>query len=274
VKSDILAHANVTNASESALPAQFATFVQLFDHLPETAFFLKDSKGRYLAVNLSLVERCGLQEKQQLVGRHVREIFPKDLAELYARQDEAVLRTGRTITDHLELHWYERRRPGWCLTTKVPVKNTQGIIVGIVGISRDLRAPGDRETIPGSLAATLEYLQNHCDEAISPGSLAKLAGLPSVRFARLVKRIFRMTPNQLIIQTRLSAAAQLLTESDRTVVDIACSCGFYDHSALTRAFRSATNLTPSEFRKLTRNQKNEAGLAASEPGLRSKNIVG
>jgi PAS domain S-box-containing protein len=254
VKSDLLVYAQSPASALKNLSAELVIIEQLFDHVPETAFFLKDARGRYLAVNQSLVERCGLQEKQQLIGRHVRELFPKDLAELYAAQDDAVLRTGRPVIDHLELHWYSRRRPGWCLTTKLPMKNTRGEIVGVVGISRDLRAPGDRESIPASLVPALEYLHDHCDEAISPRSLARLAGLPSVRFARLVKRIFRLTPNQLIVQTRLAAAARLLTETDRGVADIACSCGFYDHSALTRAFRSATNLTPSQFRSLTQAQ--------------------
>jgi PAS domain S-box-containing protein len=254
VKSDLLVYTQSPAPALKNLSAELAIIEQLFDHVPETAFFLKDSQGRYLAVNQSLVDRCGLQEKQQLIGRHVRELFPKDLAELYAAQDQAVLRTGHPVIDHLELHWYARRRPGWCLTTKLPMKNARGDIVGVVGISRDLRAPGDRESIPTSLVPALEYLQNHCDEAVSPRFLARLAGLPSVRFARLVKRIFRLTPNQLIVQTRLAAAARLLTETDRAVADIACSCGFYDHSALTRAFRSATNLTPSEFRSLTREQ--------------------
>ena len=120
----------------------------------------------------------------------------------------------------------------------------------MVGISRDLRAPGDRELIPASLASTLEYLETHCDDQISPRSLAERAGLPPVRFARLIKRIFRLTPNQLIMQTRLTAAARLLIETDRLIADVAVSCGFYDHSAMTRAFRSATNLTPSQFRRL------------------------
>jgi len=254
VKSDLLAH---TKNSEQTLPApsaELAIIEQLFDHVPETAFFLKDVHGRYVAVNQSLVERCGLQEKRQLLGRHVREIFPADLAALYAAQDQTVLRTGRAVIDHLELHWYARRRPGWCLTTKLPMRNDAGGIVGIVGISRDLRAPGDRETIPASLASTLEYLETHCDEPLSPSSLARRAGLPPVRFARLTKRIFRLTPNQLIIQTRLATAASLLTETKRPVAEIAYACGFYDHSALTRAFRSATNLTPSQFRSLTQSQ--------------------
>lgn len=250
MKSDLLALSKAFVDAPPPLSTELAVIEQLFDHVPDTAFFIKDSRGRYLAVNQSLVERCGCRDKQELLGRHVREIYPKELAELYASQDQTVLRTGRTIIDHLELHWYEHRRPGWCLTTKLPMRNQAGDSVGVVGISRDLRAPGDRETIPASLASTLEYLETHCDDPISPGSLARRAGLPPVRFARLIKRIFRLTPNQLITQTRLAAAARMLTETSRPVADIAYDCGFYDHSAMTRAFRSATNLTPTQFRSL------------------------
>jgi PAS domain S-box-containing protein len=252
VKSDLLAQAKLFAEAPSAVLSELSIFEQLFDHVPETAFFLKDTHGRYLAVNQSLVDRCALQEKSQLLGRHVREIFPKELAALYAEQDQNVLRTGRPVIDHLELHWYARRRPGWCLTTKLPMRNAQGVITGVVGISRDLRAPGDRESIPPSMTSALEYLETHCEEAISPSSLARRAGLPPVRFARLIKRIFRLTPNQLILQTRLNAAVRLLTETNRSVAEIAYSCGFYDHSAMTRAFRSATNMTPTQFRNVKR----------------------
>lgn len=255
MKYDILALSKALAETPPRLSPELAIIEQLFDHVPDTAFFVKDARGRYVAVNQSLVERTGLREKRELVGRHVAEIFPRELAELYASQDQAVLRTGRAVIDHLELHWYARRRPGWCLTTKLPMRDEDGNIIGVVGISRDLRAPGDSETIPASLASTLEYLENHCDEVILPRTLAQRAGLPPVRFARLIKRIFRMTPNQLIMQTRLASAARMLTDTDRSVSDIAYACGFYDHSALTRAFRSATNLTPTQFRSLKKLQK-------------------
>ena len=141
-------------------------------------------------------------------------------------------------------------RSGWCLTTKLPVRNRDGKIIGVVGVSRDLRAPGDRDIIPARLAATLEYLETHYEDPVSPSLLARHAGLPPVRFARLIKRIFRLTPHQLITQTRLAAASHLLRETDRSLADIALDCGFYDHSAFTRAFRSATNLTPSQYRAI------------------------
>lgn len=221
---------------------------QLFDHIPETAFFIKDMVGRYLVVNQSLVERCGLREKRELIGHHARDVFPPELAGNYAAQDQLVLRTGRSIVDRLELHWYARRRPGWCLTTKLPVHDPAGRIVGLIGISRDLRALGDKERIPTSLARSLDYLESHYGEPVSPASLARLAGLPLARFARLIRRIYGVTPSQLIAQTRLGAASRLLRETDRSVAEIAHSCGFYDHSAFTRAFRSAIGVTPTQFR--------------------------
>ncbi|HXG48960.1 MAG TPA: AraC family transcriptional regulator [Methylomirabilota bacterium] len=230
----------------------WAMVEELFDHQPETAFFLKDAEGRYLAVNRSLVERCGVRDKQDLIGRHVREIFPAELARRYAAQDESVLRTGRPIVDRLELHWYPDRRAGWCLTTKLPVRDAAGRIVGLVGISRDLRTPGDADRIPPAFVGALEHLESNYGESITPANLARRAGLPLTRFERLVKRIFRLTPSQLIAQVRLTAASRWLEETDRPVSEIAHACGFYDHSAFTRAFRSATGLTPTRFRQQRR----------------------
>jgi PAS domain S-box-containing protein len=243
-----MANSKSTAGLPSSPLVAFTMLEQLFDHVPETAFFLKDHTGRYLAVNQSLVQRCGLREKRQLVGRHVRDIFPPELAERYAAQDERVLRTGRAIVDLLELHWYARRRPGWCLTTKLPLRNGTGQIIGLVGISRDLRALSDKETIPSRLASTLEYLEGHYQDSISPAALAHRAGLPLTRFERLTRRIFGLTPGQLITQTRLTAASRLLQETDRPVAEIAHGCGFYDHSAFTRAFRSAIGVTPTQYR--------------------------
>lgn len=237
-----------TPAPHAQSLANLGIIEQLFDHLPDTVFFLKDIAGRYVAVNQSLVERCGLADKKQLVGKRVHDVFPPELAKRYAAQDTSVVRTGRPIVDRLELHWYARRRSGWCLTTKLPLRDQGGNIIGSVGISRDLRAPGDRDNIPVSLVETLDYLETHFGENVSPASLAKRAGLSPIRFARIIKRIFRLTPSQLITQTRLAAASRLLLETEQQVVDVAHTCGFYDHSAFTRSFRSATGMTPTQFR--------------------------
>ena len=244
----ISAPVSAFDANWTALRPVLSAVGELFKNVPDTAFFVKDSEGRYALCNQSLVERCGLRSEAEIVGRSVRELFPAELGERYATQDEQVLRTGRPLIDRLELHWYPSRRTGWCLTTKLPLRDGTGKIIGLIGISRDLRALSDASGIPSRLVSALEHLDAAFNELLSPAQLAKRAGLSPVRFARLIKRIFRLTPTQLISQRRLAAASQLLLETNRSVADVALACGFYDHSAFTRAFRAATGFAPTQFR--------------------------
>lgn len=225
-----------------------ALLEQLFDEAPDVAFFIKDADGRYVVVNHSLVLRNGLQNKSQLLGRRPCDVCPGELGRIPSEQDATILRTGRALLNHLELHPYAPHRPVWCLTTKLPIRDERGKIIGIIGFSRDVRAPLDAHDIPAGLAAAMEHLENHLAETQTPAGLACRAKLSPSKFARVVKRIFGLTPRQLITHTRLAAASRLLLESNRSVADIAMTCGFYDHSAFTRAFHFATGLTPRQFR--------------------------
>lgn len=220
----------------------------LFDQVPDVAFFVKDTAGRYTAVNASLVARHGLRDKSQVLGKRPKDICPGDFGGIPSRQDAVVLRTGRPMLDHLELHWYTPHNPGWCLTTKLPIRDPSGAVVGLIGISRDVRAPIQPREIPAQVAEALNHFESHLADAITPATLAKRAGQPPHRFARLTKRFFGLTPSQFIAKARITAASRLLRETDESIASIAQSCGFYDHSAFTRAFRKVTGLTPSELR--------------------------
>ncbi len=225
-----------------------ALLEQLFDHVHDLIFFIKDTSGRYLAVNESMVQRCGCRQKSDLIGRRASEVYPRELGNTFVRQDEEILRTGRPVLDRLELHLYARRRTGWCLTTKLPMRDENGHITGIIGISRDLRSHQDVQDLPAGITAALEHLELHAGDALTPAVLARAARLPAPRFARHIKRIFGLTPMQLIINARLTVASRLLQESRQSVAEIALNCGFCDHSAFTRAFHRATGMTPTAFR--------------------------
>lgn len=107
-----------------------------------------------------MVARTGLRSKRNLIGRQVRTIFPPCLSDRFPKQDDAVLRHGKRIINRLELAWHPRPRIGWCLTTKLPLRNSDRIIIGMVGCCRDARAPGDQEKIPASLPPTFDYLED------------------------------------------------------------------------------------------------------------------
>ncbi|MEZ6094488.1 MAG: AraC family transcriptional regulator [Pirellulaceae bacterium] len=221
---------------------------KLFDVAPDVAFFVKDSEGRYVAVNDSLVRRHGFKEHADVLGKRPSEICHGDFGQLPAKQDANVLRTGRPLVDHLELQWHRPNDPVWCLTTKLPIHNDAGHVVGLVGFSRDVRVPLQRKEIPAEFANALEEFESSLSDEVTPAWLAKRSGLSSQQLARFVKRVFGLTPTQFITRIRIAAASRLLRETSDSVAEIAVACGFCDHSAFTRTFRSATGVTPTQFR--------------------------
>lgn len=235
--------------ARDALPAVDVVLLQtLFDQAPDVAFFVKDAQGRYVAVNESLVMRHGLKRKSDVIGKRPRDICPGDFGRLPSEQDAHVLRTGRPLIGHLELQWYRPHDPVWCLTTKLPICGADGKVIGLVGFSRDVRARIERHGIPADFATALEQFEQDLAEDVTAASLAQRSKLSPQRFARLTKRLFGLTPTQLITKTRIAAASRLLRETHMSVAQVAQATGFCDHSAFARAFRSATGVTPSAYR--------------------------
>lgn len=183
-------------------PVDALLLEELFDQALDVAFFIKDAAGRYLTVNASLVERHGLRHKSQVLGQRPCDICPGDFGRVPSTQDAAVLRTGRPLLNHLELHWYAPHEPGWCLTTKLPMRDASGKIIGLIGLSRDVRAPIETRDVPVEFAAALDHFENNVADAVTPSALARRARLAPPRFARLMKRLFGLTPSQFIAKTR------------------------------------------------------------------------
>ena len=132
------------------------------------------------------------------------------------------------------------------------VKDTDGRIVGMAGLSRDLHRPDQSRSGYRALGRAIERLQERHAEPLRLGMLARLAGMSESRFQRLTRRVFHLTPGQLLIKTRVEAASRLLLESDERVADIALRCGYADHSAFTRQFKATTGMTPRQFRGISK----------------------
>jgi len=175
--------------SDAAAGVDMRLLEQLFAHMPDTAFFIKDAAGRYIAVNRSLLERHGLRDKSQMLGRRPCDICPGDFGRIPAQQDAHVLRTGRPIIERLELQWHSPHKPIWCLTTKLPMRDAAGTVTGLIGISKDVRSPVAPQDIPTGVAAALAQLEAGYADPLTPSELARIAKLPPARFARIIKRI-------------------------------------------------------------------------------------
>jgi AraC-like DNA-binding protein len=224
-----------------------AMLQETFDWIPDVVFFVKDAAGRYRLVNRTLADRCGIAHRESIVGRTASEVFPAPLGASYAAQDELVLRTGTEIRDKLELHLYPGRTEGWCLTFKTPLRSASGAVVGLIGISRDLHADEGHPEY-SRLAEAVQLLRERYSEPLRLGDVARSVDLSVDRFERLCKKVFQLTPQQLLARERLDEAARRLRTTDEDIASIAYACGYSDHSAFARKFRSTLGLSPSAYR--------------------------
>ena len=227
----------------------------LFDCLPDVDFFVKDRQARYVVVSEGMVLRAGARSKDEILGRTTLEVFPPPLGPAYHEQDRQVLERGVRIRDRLELHYYSEGSC-WYLTQKFPLYDAAGRVVGLAGTSRDISEPRSGSEAYAMIARAVEHLRLNLAEPLRVEELARLAGLSTARFERLIKRIFYVTPVQLMTKTRLEAAAQMLAGGDLGIAEIAHACGYSDHRAFCRLFKAAVDMTPTEFR------------AAMRPGVR------
>ncbi|MFZ6849669.1 helix-turn-helix domain-containing protein [Undibacterium sp. RuRC25W] len=222
----------------------------LFDAMTDIVFFVKDSEGRYVVVNQTLVRRCGLREKSALLGRTASDVFPSRLAANYAAQDALVLSGSRELRDQLELHLYPNRSPGWCLTQKIPLRDHRQKIIGMTGISRDLASPDQQDPVYEKIAAAVAHLHQYHAQQIKMADLVTLTGLSLAQLERNFHKIFSLTPRQMMVKIRLDAASTMLSQPDLSITDIALACGYQDHSAFSRVFKATVGMTPREYREV------------------------
>lgn len=221
---------------------------QLFDQVPDIAFFIKDHYGRYVAANKTLVQRSGVDTKESLIGKTADELFPGLLGSAFAEQDRQVLKTALRISGQLELHLFADGHEGWCITYKEPIFDANHLIIGISGISQDLRPSTHGGENLNSVAKVLRYIRENLDQPLRLPELAKMADISVYQLDQRIRSIYRISAGQCITRARIEAACHLLDTTAKTIANIALDCGYSDQSAFTRQFKQTTGLTPKAYR--------------------------
>ena len=220
---------------------------ELFDAVPDTIFFVKDAAGRYVAANRVLAERTGFPTKAALIGRSADEVFPGELGRRIAEQDRAILRSARSLKGELELHLYPDGQEGWCLTWKEPLFDRAHRVVGIVGLSRDVRAANTAPDETAALSRALRFAQANPDGKVS--DLAERAKLSPFQFDQRIRAMFGLSAGQYLTRLRIDRASELLRQGDTTITEIALSCGYADQTAFTRQFRKIVGVSPGVYKR-------------------------
>ena len=99
------------------------------------------------------------------------------------------------------------------------------------------------------LEKVVAYIEeNYCEE-LTLETLASVANLSRTYFCNYFKTCNNVTVWEYVTLKRINRAVRLLRSTDRTILDIAVSCGFNNSTNFIRAFKKATGKTPSFFRQ-------------------------
>ncbi|MGD0035997.1 MAG: PAS domain S-box protein, partial [Bacteroidota bacterium] len=128
----------------------------VIDNLPD-AIYTKDSNCRKTLTNKTDVYIMGCESEAEVLGKDDYDLFPKEMADKFIADDRYVIQTGRPLIDRVEYVVDVQGQKHFLLTTKLPFRNEQGQIIGLIGIGHDIT---ERKRAEDALQESNEKLRN------------------------------------------------------------------------------------------------------------------
>ena len=192
-------------AAETAAKSGFEQEVQferalmdMFLHSVPDAVYFKDLESRFVRASISLAQRVGYADPNELVGKSDLDLFSEEHGMRAFADEQEVIRTGQPILGKVEKETLPDGRAAWVLTSKLPWRNPAGNIIGTFGVSKDITA----------LKRAEEELQNSSDllqallDSIPDRIYFKNAQSRFIKVGQaLVKRVGMTSPDQVIGKT-------------------------------------------------------------------------
>ncbi|MCM8535853.1 MAG: AraC family transcriptional regulator [Lentisphaeraceae bacterium] len=230
---------------ELADPGQLTA---LFDCMSDVYFYAKNIHSKFVMANASILKLWGVEDLQSFIGKTDYDYFDKSLADLYVSEDAKVL-GGETIINRRWMVPDNDGQMNWYLSTKLPLKDKTGKIIGLCGLLRDLNKSGKEFKPFYDLSEVIDYIGKNFRQQIKVKTLADILGLSVSQLDRKFKDFTGVSPSTYIIKVRLAAVASALLNTDKTISQLAFDNGFYDHSQLSRLFKSHYKVSPTQYRK-------------------------
>ena len=122
---------------EDALNAERTLLRSVIDNLPDP-IYVKDCRGRYKFDNIAHAEFLGLKNRGGVLGTTVFDYFPAATAAKMDEEDRRVLQSGKAQLNKEEQIADPNGGTRWQLTTRVPMRDSEGKLTGLVCIGRDI----------------------------------------------------------------------------------------------------------------------------------------
>ena len=129
---------------ESTLEKERSLLRLLIDNLP-SGVFIKDKNYRKILVNpvhaesvYGHLKSCGADVQTDLIGKTDFEIFPEEFANRFYHIDRKIIENGESILNSVESGYGPNGSVIWLLISKVPIRDSDGSIIGMLGVTTDI----------------------------------------------------------------------------------------------------------------------------------------
>ncbi len=178
--------------TEKALAQQEYLLRVLLDGTPDHVFF-KDRESRFIEVSQALVNWFAVEDRELIIGKTDFEFFSEEHARSAYEDEQQVIETGEPILNKEEKETWPDGSVTWASTTKMPMRDPDGEISGIFGVSRDItalkEAMAEQERLLHALEKRSEQLQVAASVAQTVTSILESDTLPQ-RVASIVRDRF------------------------------------------------------------------------------------
>jgi PAS domain S-box-containing protein len=123
--------------SNEALARTHRLLQAMLDFAPDRIYF-KDTQSRFLVVSRSWANRFGLADPEDAVGKTDADFQIAERAEEFYADEQRILQTGEALISKVEKQITPNGEVGWTSTNKVPMRDSHGKIIGLVGINHDI----------------------------------------------------------------------------------------------------------------------------------------
>jgi PAS domain S-box-containing protein len=145
----------VRNRTELALRQEHALLSSLITTIPDHIYF-KDRKSRFTLVNEAHARLFGFHNPDEMIGKTDFDLFSKEHAGQAYADEQRIMETGKPVIGLEEKETWPDGHITWVSTTKMPLRNAQGCVTGIIGLSRDITEKKQLE----EHASRLQRLEN------------------------------------------------------------------------------------------------------------------
>jgi PAS domain S-box-containing protein len=136
--------------AEEALIEERYLLHTLMDNLPDAVYF-KDRESHFTRINKADVKLFGLSGPAQAVGKTDFDFFTTEHAQEAYNDEQQIIRTGQPVVGKEEMETWPDGHVTWASTTKMPLRDAKGNIIGTFGVSRDVT---ERKRAEGELRAS------------------------------------------------------------------------------------------------------------------------